>query len=160
EPDTRRPESRWEHEHSVANLAKRLDVLGSLWWHRRWERCPALFILATVGLLLGALLLHLAPNPRGGDIAATQIRPLSPLELAGRAIALAEGGNQCHTQQGLPILAETRRYGPYSRAAEGMHHSPSLAGELRIGPDLARQGGRNSHFWHLLHFQDPREVTP
>ncbi len=156
----RRPESRWEHEHSVADLAKRLDVLGSLWWHRRWERRPTLFLLAPTGLLAAALLVLATTNPPTGDVAEIAVRPLSPLELAGRAIYLGEGCNQCHTQQVRPILAETQRHGPYSRAAESMYASPPLFGQTRIGPDLARQGGRNSHFWHLLHFQDPRRVTP
>src|SRR5690606_1137202 len=112
--EPRRPRSRWEGEHSVADVAKRVDVFATLWWHRRWERRPLRFVFLAAGVVLASLLVNLLPDAGGGADAVTPPPLLSPLELAGRDIYIAEGCNQCHTQQVRPILAETRRYGPYS----------------------------------------------
>jgi len=58
-----------------------------------------------------------------------------------------------------PILAETKRYGEYSKAGEFVYDHPFQWGSRRIGPDLAREGGKQSFLWHALHFQEPQQVT-
>ena len=59
-----------------------------------------------------------------------------------------------------PLLAEVKRYGPYSRSGEFAYDRPFLWGSKRTGPDLARIGGRYSDTWHRLHLLDPRSVVP
>jgi cytochrome c oxidase cbb3-type subunit I/II len=58
------------------------------------------------------------------------------------------------------MLAETKRYGEYSKAGEFVYDHPFQWGSRRIGPDLAREGGRQSVQWHILHFANPRQMTP
>jgi cytochrome c oxidase cbb3-type subunit I/II len=87
------------------------------------------------------------------------VRPYTPLELAGRDIYLAEGCYNCHSQMVRPILAETKRYGEFSKAGEFVYDHPFQWGSRRIGPDLAREGGKQSNIWHLRHFEDPRQIT-
>jgi cytochrome c oxidase cbb3-type subunit I/II len=58
-----------------------------------------------------------------------------------------------------PIFAETERYGEYSKPGEFIYDRPFQWGSRRIGPDLAREGGKNSHKWHFDHFLDPASIT-
>lgn len=87
-------------------------------------------------------------------------RVYSPLELTGRDIYVREGCATCHSQQVRPLFAETRRYGPYSRAGEFVYDRPFLWGSKRTGPDLHRVGGKYSDAWHEIHMIDPRAVVP
>ncbi len=43
-------------------------------------------------------------------------RVYAPLELVGRDIYIRESCSVCHTQHIRPLLAEVKRYGPFSRA--------------------------------------------
>lgn len=88
------------------------------------------------------------------------IRPYSPLELAGRNIYIREGCYVCHSQMIRPFRDETERYGHYSLAAESKYDHPFQWGSKRIGPDLARVGGRYSNDWHVRHLTNPRDVVP
>ncbi|MCJ8191291.1 cytochrome-c oxidase, cbb3-type subunit II [Sphingomicrobium aestuariivivum] len=88
------------------------------------------------------------------------IRPLAPLELAGRNIYIREGCNTCHSQMIRPFRDEVERYGHYSLAAESKYDHPFLWGSKRTGPDLARVGGRYSDEWHVQHLADPQSVVP
>ena len=86
-------------------------------------------------------------------------RPYSALELTGRDIYIREGCSVCHSQQIRPLLAEVKRYGPYSRAGESVYDRPFLWGSKRTGPDLHRVGGKYSDIWHRLHLINPRDVV-
>jgi cytochrome c oxidase cbb3-type subunit 2 len=86
-------------------------------------------------------------------------RPYGALELVGRDIYIREACSVCHSQQVRPILAEVKRYGPYSRAGESVYDRPFLWGSKRTGPDLHRVGGKYSDAWHRLHLIDPRDVV-
>lgn len=86
-------------------------------------------------------------------------RPYDAVELTGRDIYIREACSVCHSQQIRPLLAEVRRYGPYSRAGESVYDRPFLWGSKRTGPDLHRIGGKYSDIWHRLHLIDPREVV-
>jgi cytochrome c oxidase cbb3-type subunit 2 len=88
------------------------------------------------------------------------IRPYTPLELAGRNIYVREGCYLCHSQMIRPLRDEVERYGHYSLAAESMFDRPFQWGSKRIGPDLARVGGKYSDDWHRDHLADPRSVVP
>ena len=66
------------------------------------------------------------------------VKPYSPLELLGRDIYIENGCYNCHSQMIRPILAETKRYGEYSKGGESVYDHPFQWGSRRIGPDLAR----------------------
>ncbi len=87
-------------------------------------------------------------------------RPYGAVELAGRDIYIREACAVCHTQQVRPLLAEIRRYGPYTRSGESVYDRPFLWGSKRTGPDLHRIGGKYSDLWHRLHLINPRDVVP
>ncbi len=91
--------------------------------------------------------------------ASDNTKPYGAVELAGRDIYIREGCNVCHSQQIRPLLAEVKRYGPYSRADESVYDRPFLWGSKRTGPDLQRIGGKYSDVWHRLHLLDPRSVV-
>lgn len=88
------------------------------------------------------------------------MRPYTPLELAGQDVYVREGCYVCHSQQIRPLRDEVERYGHYSLAAESMYDHPFQWGSRRIGPDLARVGGKYSDEWHVAHFINPRSVVP
>jgi|TARA_B110000305_G_C19412558_1_gene626238 cytochrome c oxidase cbb3-type subunit II len=88
------------------------------------------------------------------------LKPLSPLQLAGRDIYIREGCSVCHSQMIRPLRAEVERYGHYTVAGELVYNHPFLFGSKRTGPDLARVGGLYSDAWHRAHLYDPRAVVP
>lgn len=88
------------------------------------------------------------------------LRPYTPLELAGREIYIREGCYACHSQMVRSLADEIDRYGPYSLAAESAWDHPMLWGSKRTGPDLARLGGKYSDDWHVAHLINPRSVVP
>src|ERR1700719_4368378 len=88
------------------------------------------------------------------------IRPYTPLELAGRNIYVREGCYLCHSQMIRPLRDEVERYGHYSLAAESMYDHPFQWGSKRIGPDLARVGGKYSSDWHYAHLKNAQEMVP
>ena len=85
------------------------------------------------------------------------VRPYSPLELRGRDIYVREGCYTCHSQQIRALRDEVERYGHFSLAAESMYDHPFQWGSKRIGPDLARVGGKYSSDWHYAHLINPQE---
>ena len=88
------------------------------------------------------------------------VKPYTALQLAGRDIYQREGCYNCHSQMIRPLRAETLRYGHYSVAGESVYDHPFQWGSKRTGPDLAREGGRNSDDWHVKHLINPRSVVP
>ena len=86
-------------------------------------------------------------------------KPYPALELVGRDIYIREACSVCHSQQIRPLLAEVKRYGPYSRAGESVYDRPFLWGTKRTGPDLQRIGAKYSDDWHRIHLIDPRAVV-
>src|SRR5512142_1045303 len=88
------------------------------------------------------------------------MRPYTPLELAGRDIYVRDGCYLCHSQMIRPLRDEVERYGHYSLAAESMYDHPFQWGSKRIGPDLARVGGKYSDDWHYAHLINPQSVVP
>ena len=88
------------------------------------------------------------------------LRPLTPLELAGREIYIREGCYACHSQMVRSLADEIDRYGPYSQAGESAYDHPMLWGSKRTGPDLARLGGKYPDAWHVARLRNPRTVVP
>ncbi len=145
----------------VADFAKRLDVWLQAIWHRRWERLPLLFTIWTLIAVAVASLLEIIPTflIRSNVPTIASVTPYTPLELAGRDIYIAEGCYNCHSQMVRPIWAETKRYGEYSKPGEFVYDHPFQWGSRRIGPDLAREGGKQSHDWQVRHLENPRQIV-
>ncbi|MEM8495026.1 MAG: cytochrome-c oxidase, cbb3-type subunit II, partial [Planctomycetota bacterium] len=87
------------------------------------------------------------------------VHPYSPLELVGRDIYIQEGCYNCHSQMIRPLVSERERYGEYSKPGESVYDHPFQWGSRRIGPDLARVGGKQSDSWHVLHFENPGKLS-
>ena len=88
------------------------------------------------------------------------VKPLTPLQLAGRDVYLREGCYNCHSQMIRPFRAETLRYGHFSTAGEFVYDHPFQWGSKRTGPDLHRVGGKYSDDWHRIHLINPRDLVP
>ncbi|MCA9279178.1 MAG: cytochrome-c oxidase, cbb3-type subunit I [Phycisphaerales bacterium] len=131
-------------------------------WHRRWEGMPRFFTVLVLLAVAAASLFEIIPTflIRSNVPSIASVQPYTPLELAGRDIYLAEGCYNCHSQMIRPIWAETKRYGEYSKPGEFVYDHPFQWGSRRIGPDLAREGGKQSHSWHIDHLDAPAVVTP
>ncbi|MEM1303273.1 MAG: cytochrome-c oxidase, cbb3-type subunit II, partial [Planctomycetota bacterium] len=138
-----------------------VDVWWTFWWHRAWERTPFRFTFFTVLAVSAASLMELVPTfvIRSNVSTIDTVEPYTPLELAGRDLYVSEGCYNCHSQMIRPTVAETKRYGDYSLAGESVYNHPFQWGSRRIGPDLAREGGKQSHQWHVLHFRNPGDLN-
>jgi len=88
------------------------------------------------------------------------VKPLTPLEQAGRDIYVREGCYVCHSQMIRPFRSEVVRYGAYSKAGEYVYDHPFQWGSKRTGPDLMREGGKRPNLWHFNHMFDPASMTP
>ena len=130
--------------------------------HRRLEGWPLVFtILTTAAVLVGTVVEFAPVFLIGGAVEPMEtLEPYTPLELAGRDVYIAEGCNNCHSQQVRPFQDEVVRYGPYSIPAEGAYETPHLWGSKRTGPDLARVGGKYPHLWHVRHMEEPTSTSP
>ncbi|MGC4030492.1 MAG: cytochrome-c oxidase, cbb3-type subunit I [Tepidisphaeraceae bacterium] len=146
----------------VADIGKKLTVFTSMWWHRRWEALPVTFTVLTIGAVVVASLFEIIPTflIRSNIPTIASVQPYTPLELAGRDIYISEGCYNCHSQMIRPLVAEVKRFGDYSKPGEFVYDHPFQWGSRRIGPDLAREGGKQSDYWHLLHFRKPSDMSP
>jgi cytochrome c oxidase cbb3-type subunit 2 len=134
-----------------------------MWKYHRWfERNSIILLIGIVvvvsigGIIEAAPLFYLQ-----NTIEKVQgMRPYTPLELEGRDIYVREGCYLCHSQMIRSLRDEVERYGHYSLAAESMYDHPFQWGSKRLGPDLARVGGKYSDSWHVDHLKDPRSVSP
>jgi cytochrome c oxidase cbb3-type subunit I/II len=146
----------------VTQLAYKLERFASAQFHRRWERLPLVFSVWVGVAVVVASLFEILPTflIRSNVPTIETVRPYTPLEVLGRDIYVAEGCYNCHSQMIRSIRSETERYGEYSKPGEFIYDRPFQWGSRRIGPDIARVGGRYSHLWHVRHMEDPRSTTP
>jgi cytochrome c oxidase cbb3-type subunit I/II len=130
-------------------------------WHRRWERMPLLFTVMVVVAVVIASLAEIIPTflIRSNVPTIASVKPYTPLELAGRDLYIREGCFNCHSQMVRPLRHETERFGEYSKPGEFVYDHPFLWGSRRIGPDLARVGGKYPDLWHVRHFEEPAAVV-
>jgi cytochrome c oxidase cbb3-type subunit I/II len=130
--------------------------------HRKLEGLPMVFaILALLAILVGTAIEIVPALFSSSYITKLDVvKPYTPLELAGRDIYIREGCYVCHSQTVRPLVHEVLRYGKHSEASEFMYDHPFQWGSKRIGPDLARVGGKYPDMWHYRHMYDPRDVTP
>jgi len=174
EPVHRAPALRPEHYDDAPRPASRLTAnidlghKGDVWlqgkWHRTLEGRPVRFTIWVTIAVVAASLFEIIPSiivpafskawSEANVPRIASVQPYSPLELIGRDIYVAEGCYNCHSQMIRPIFAETERYGEYSKPGEFIYDRPFQWGSRRIGPDLAREGGRQSSFWHITHFDN------
>ena len=131
-------------------------------WHRKWEAMPLTFTIWVVVAVVVASLFEILPTflIRSNVPTISSVKPYTPLELAGRDLYIREGCVNCHSQMIRPFRHETERYGEYSKPGEFIYDRPFLWGSRRIGPDLARTGGKYNHLWHVRHMADPRQINP
>jgi cytochrome c oxidase cbb3-type subunit I/II len=136
--------------------------LVSLVWHRTWERLPLTFTVLVVVAVVVASLFEIIPTflIKSNVPTIASVKPYTPLELAGRDLYIREGCFNCHSQMIRPFRHETERYGEYSKPGESVYDHPFLWGSRRIGPDLAREGGKYPALWHVRHMADPRSLSP
>jgi cytochrome c oxidase cbb3-type subunit I/II len=148
-------------EHPVVPAAGLWARFNQVQWHRAWERAPMLFTALTVLAVVVASLFEILPTflIKSNVPTIASVTPYTPLELAGRDIYIAEGCFNCHSQMVRPFRYETERFGEYSKPGESVYEHPFLWGSRRIGPDLAREGGKYPDLWHVRHFENPRAVT-
>jgi len=130
--------------------------------HETLERNAFLFIILTLVTIAIGGLVEVVPlftiettveHVKG-------VRPYSPLETRGRDIYVREGCYLCHSQQIRALRDEVERYGHYSIAAESMYDHPFQWGSKRMGPDLARVGGKYSNEWHVAHLKNAQSMVP
>ncbi len=128
--------------------------------HRGLEGAGATFsVLTLIAILVGSVIeifptlsIHKYVSPNA------KVTPYTPLELAGRDIFVKEGCYTCHSQMIRATPADTLRYGKRSTIEDSMYDRPFQWGSKRIGPDLARVGGKYPDVWHFRHFINPRDV--
>ncbi len=112
------------------------------------------FVIGTVATTIAPLWFDELNTP------IENVKPYTELEQKGRDLYISEGCVSCHTQQVRPLKSEVERYGHYSEAGEYVYDQPHQLGTRRIGPDLAREGGKRPDGWHRLHFKEPRKLVP
>jgi cytochrome c oxidase cbb3-type subunit I/II len=134
-------------------------------WHRRIERRPIPFLIATLIVILIGGIIELVPTflIKSNVPTIASVKPYTPLELQGRDIYRREGCYTCHSQMIRPFRSETERYGEYSKAGEFVYDHPFQWGSKRTGPDLAREGAmtlKKSDSWHFNHMEEPQAISP
>jgi len=130
--------------------------------HERIETNNFLMIVLILLVLLAGGLVEIVPLffQRTTTTPIEGVKPLTPLQLAGRDVYTREGCYNCHSQMIRPMQAETLRYGHYSVAGEFVYDHPFQWGSKRTGPDLHRVGAKYSDEWHRTHLLNPRDVVP
>lgn len=146
-------------EFAIAKSAK--SHKGKEYWHRAIERKPVRMLIISIVVVAIGGIVEIIPTMIVKSNVSTieQVKPYTPLELEGRDIYIREGCNNCHSQMVRPLRFETTRYGEYSKAGEFVYDHPFLWGSKRTGPDLAREGGLRSNFWHYQHMIRPKDVS-
>ncbi len=132
--------------------------------HRYLEGLSALFtVLVVIAVIVGSVI-EILPTLLAHKYYAPEkienVKPYTPLELAGRDIYIREGCYTCHSQMVRTLTYDIARYGEMSRPEEFIYDHPFQFGSRRIGPDLARVGGKYPDSWHYYHMYDPRQITP
>jgi cytochrome c oxidase cbb3-type subunit 2 len=130
-----------------------------------------LFTLALIFFVTLTILVAVLPAIHNQNYNAPlpNSKPLTALEMEGKAVFISEGCVGCHTQQ-VRNLDMDKIWGKrpgiaadYARNTriDVWRNTATLMGSERTGPDLASIGDRQpSAEWHLLHLFNPRSVVP
>jgi len=125
-----------------------------------YKRPITFTVMVALAVLVGSVVMMAYPMLRPDMHPRLEnLKPFTPLQLAGRDIYQREGCVGCHTQTVRPLKSEVMRYGDYSKAGEFYYDHPFLWGSKRTGPDLAREGGKRPDAWHREHFESPRKLV-
>lgn len=146
----------------AAPLAQTAPTHSRRYWHRWIERRPMqMLVFSLLAVAIGGLI-ELVPTflVKSNIPTISSVKPYTPLELHGRDIYVREGCYLCHSQMIRPFRWEVARYGEYSKAGEFVYDHPFQWGSKRIGPDLARIGGKYPDSWHFNHLLDPQSMSP
>jgi cytochrome c oxidase cbb3-type subunit I/II len=135
---------------------------GREYWHRVIERKPLTMLVLSLILVAIGGIIEMVPTflIKSNIPTIASVKPYTPLELQGRDIYVREGCYLCHSQMVRPFRDEVKRYGEYSKAGEFVYDHPFQWGSKRTGPDLAREGGKQTDSWHYNHMYDPRSMSP
>jgi cytochrome c oxidase cbb3-type subunit I/II len=130
-------------------------------WHSALEGRAGVFTtLVVISILVGGvaeIIPMVVSVPE--QMRTTKNVPYHPLELEGRDVFIREGCYTCHSQMIRPFTWETARYGEISTMDDSIFDHPFQWGSRRIGPDLARVGGKYADVWHYKHMINPREIS-
>ena len=151
------------NEETEAIVTKELHVnTKGEYWHKVIERKPIQFMILSLVIVAIGGIVEIIPTMivKSNVPTIKSVKPYTPLELYGRDIYIREGCYNCHSQLVRPLRFETARYGDYSKSGEFVYDHPFQWGSKRTGPDLAREGGLRSNFWHYQHMIRPKEVSP
>jgi cytochrome c oxidase cbb3-type subunit I/II len=85
---------------------------------------------------------------------------LTASEKHGAVIYAIDGCAYCHSQQVRFTDADRWRFGAPTQAWETQNEFPQMWGTRRIGPDLAREAGKRTDDWQLVHLYNPKYVVP
>ncbi len=119
-----------------------------------------IFIAGLGFFMLSFLIVGILPWIQGAGIdPAPYLTDYNDAERLGRSIYIREACWHCHSQFVRPVGGESERYGPVSRINEYVYDRPQLFGTRRIGPDLAREGGKRPDGWHMAHLKDPQSLV-
>ncbi|HEX4086850.1 MAG TPA: cytochrome-c oxidase, cbb3-type subunit I [Chthoniobacteraceae bacterium] len=143
-------------------LAQSQGIGYAQWYERLLENALPFTSLTIATVLVGGAV-QIIPTvmiDKAESIEGVRQIPYTPLELAGRDIYIREGCYLCHSQMIRTLTGDVLRYGDYSKLGESIYDHPFQWGSKRIGPDLARIGGKYPDVWHFEHMQNPRNVTP
>lgn len=149
------------NEETEAMVSRNALVVGKEYWHRTIERKPVQFMLLSIVVVAIGGLIEIVPTMivKSNVPTISQVKPYTPLELEGRDLYIREGCYNCHSQMIRPLRFETARYGEYSKSGEFVYDHPFQWGSKRTGPDLAREGGLRSNYWHYQHLIRPKEIS-
>lgn len=136
-------------------------------FHKSETNAGLLFVIATAFFFIGGLLTTVLPavTETSWNKPVPGIKPYTEAELRGKEIYAREGCWYCHTQQIRTLEADVKRYGwrnvdaPISTPGEFTRDLPHMYGTRRVGPDLARVGGKYDTSWHRTHFKNPRQLV-
>ncbi len=148
-------------EPAEAVVTRNAKVEGGQYWHRAIEKRPIRFMLVSLIVILIGGMVEIIPTMivESNVPKISAVKPYTPLELEGRDLYIKEGCYNCHSQMIRPLRFETERYGDYSKSGEFVYDHPFQWGSKRTGPDLAREGGKRSNFWHYTHMLRPKDLS-
>lgn len=131
-------------------------------WHKALERKPVkMLVWSLIVVAIGGIIEIIPTAVVESNVPTIEsVKPYTPLELEGRDLYIREGCYNCHSQMIRPLRFDTKRYGEYSKAGEFVYDHPFQWGSKRTGPDLAREGGKKSNYWHFSHMILPKETSP
>lgn len=91
------------------------------------------------------------------DEPTARAHELSAEEEQGESLYKANGCFYCHNQF---VRPQDWAMGVTSENGDFYYSIPNFLGTERTGPSLGQIGGKRPTEWHIMHHEDPREMTP